>query len=100
MGAYMFVDRGTWLVFRNRGDLELLVQGDPLLFNYYGVILVSSVVHPHVKAEAGQAFVDWLCSAEGQAAIGSLEVNGEPLFTPNAHVSARARAADPATPGR
>lgn len=96
MGAYMFVDRGSWLAFRNRADLELLVEGDPLLFNYYGVILVDPAKHPHVQSEAGQAFIDWLRSPEGQTAIGSLEVNGERLFTPNA----KPRAAGTATPGR
>jgi tungstate transport system substrate-binding protein len=84
MNAYLLVDRGTWLAFQNRGDLDLLVEGDPRLFNYYGVILVNPKKHPHVKAEAGQSFIDWLVSAEGQAAIASLRVNGEALFTPNA----------------
>jgi tungstate transport system substrate-binding protein len=87
MGAYMFTDRGTWLAFQNRGDLRLLVEGDPLLFNNYGILLVSPDKHPHVKAQAGQAFIDWLVSPEGQAAIASLEVNGERLFTPNARPS-------------
>jgi tungstate transport system substrate-binding protein len=87
MGAYMFTDRGTWLACQNRGDLRLLVEGDPLLFNNYGVLLVSPDKHPHVKAQAGQAFIDWLVSPEGQAAIASLEVNGERLFTPNARPS-------------
>ncbi len=90
MDAYMFVDRGTWISFKNRGDLELLVEGDPLLFNQYGVILVSSEKHPHVKARAGQAFIDWLISGEGQQAIGAFRVEGQPLFTPNY---------SPATPG-
>ncbi len=84
MNAYLLVDRGTWLAFQNRGDLDLLVEGDPRLFNYYGVILVNPEKHPHVKAETGQSFIDWLVSAEGQAAIASLRVSGEALFTPNA----------------
>ena len=84
MSAYMLVDRGTWLAFKNRGDLDVLVEGDPRLFNHYGVILVNPEKHPHVKVEAGQTFIDWLVSAEGQAAIASLRVNEEPLFTPNA----------------
>lgn len=84
MNAYALCDRGTWLVFKNRAELEILVEGDPRLRNQYGVILVDPKRHPHVNAAAGQAFIDWLLSAEGQAAIGSLEVNGEPLFRPNA----------------
>ncbi len=86
MNAYMLSDRGTWLAFKNRGELMLLVEGDPRLRNVYGLILVSPKRHPHVEAEAGQAFIDWLVSEEGQVAIGSLEVNGEPLFTPNARL--------------
>lgn len=84
MNAYMLSDRGTWLAFKNRGDLLLLVEGDPRLRNVYGLIRVDPARHPHVKAVEGQAFIDWLISGEGQAAIGSLEVNGEALFTPNA----------------
>ena len=84
MGAYMFIDRGTWIGAKNRGRLALLVEGDPLLFNQYGVIVVSPEKHPHVKAEAAQAFADWLVSEEGQTAIGAYRVNGEALFTPNA----------------
>ncbi len=86
MNAYMLTDRGTWLAFENRGELTLLVEGDPRLRNAYGLILVSPKRHPHVETEAGQAFIDWLVSGEGQAAIASLEVNGEPLFTPNARL--------------
>jgi tungstate transport system substrate-binding protein len=88
MGAYMFVDRGTWISFKNRGDLELLVEGDPLLFNQYGVIVVNPAKHPHVKVEAAQAFADWLVSAEGQKAIGDFRIEGQPLFTPNAKAGA------------
>ena len=84
MGAYMFVDRGTWISFKNRGDLVLLVEGDPLLRNQYGVIVVDPEKHPHVKARAAQAFADWLVSPEGQKAIGDFRVDGKPLFTPNA----------------
>ncbi len=84
MGAYTMTDRATWLAFRNKGDFEVHVQGDDALFNQYGVILVSSERHPHVKAEQGQAFIDWLLGDEGQALIASYGINGEPLFFPNA----------------
>lgn len=84
MGAYALTDRGTWLSFRNRGDLAILVEGDRRLFNQYGVMLVSPQRHPHVKAADGQAFIDWLVSREGQAAIAAYKVNGEQLFFPNA----------------
>jgi tungstate transport system substrate-binding protein len=83
MGAYVFADRGTWLAFKNRLDLEILVVGDPLLLNPYGVILVDSERHPHVKAAAGQAFIDWLLSETGQKAIGDFRLNGEVLFVPD-----------------
>ena len=84
MNAYILSDRGTWLSFKNRGDLSILVQGDRRLFNQYGVMLVNPEKHPSVKAELGQAFVDWLISPEGQDAIASYRVNGEQLFFPNA----------------
>ncbi len=84
MNAYALTDRGTWLSFRNRGDLAVLVEGDKRLFNQYGVMLVNPQKHTHVKKEAGQKFIDWLVSAEGQAAIASYKVNGEQLFFPNA----------------
>jgi len=84
MPAYVMTDRGTWISFRNRGELEVLVEGDDRLFNQYGVILVNPERHGHVKAEDGQAFIDWLVSPEGQAAIGSYEMNGQQLFFPNA----------------
>lgn len=90
MNAYTLTDRGTWLAFGNRGDLVVLVEGDPRLWNHYGVILVNPEKHPHVKVRAGQAFIDWLLSAEGQAAIGSLRVGGQPLFTPSAKPAASA----------
>jgi tungstate transport system substrate-binding protein len=83
MGAYALTDRATWLSFRNRGKLEVLVEGDPLLFNQYGVILVSPARHPHVKERDGRAFIDWLTSERGQAAIAAFTVGGEQLFFPN-----------------
>jgi tungstate transport system substrate-binding protein len=82
--AYALTDRATWLSFGNRGDLKILVEGDKRLFNQYGVILVNPARHPHVKAAEGQAFIDWLASAEGQAAIASYRIGGEQLFFPNA----------------
>ena len=84
LNAYALTDRGTWLSFRNRGDLAVLVEGDKRLFNQYGVMLVNPQKHPHVKKEAGQKFVDWLVSAEGQSAIASYRIDGEQLFFPNA----------------
>lgn len=84
MGAYTLVDRGTWLSFKNRGDLRILVQGDRRLFNPYGVILVNPDKHPHVKAEEGRAFIDWLTGEEGQLAIASFRVGGQQAFFPNA----------------
>jgi tungstate transport system substrate-binding protein len=83
-GAYTLSDRGTWLSFKNRGDLQIAVQGDPRLFNQYGVILVNPAKHPHVKADLGQAFIDWITGPEGQAAIASYKIDGEQLFFPNA----------------
>jgi tungstate transport system substrate-binding protein len=84
MNAYALADRGTWLSFRNRGELALLVQGDQRLFNQYGVMLVNPARHPHVKQIEGRRFMDWLLSREGQAAIADYRVNGERLFFPNA----------------
>jgi tungstate transport system substrate-binding protein len=84
MQAYTLSDRGTWISFANRRDLEIVVEGDNRLFNQYGVILVDPARHPHVKAEAGQAFIDWLVSREGQKALGSYELRGQQLFFPNA----------------
>lgn len=84
MNAYALTDRGTWLSFKNRADLEILVAGDARLFNQYGVMLVSPVKHAHVKKEMGQRFIDWLVSAAGQAAIAAYRIDGEPLFFPNA----------------
>jgi tungstate transport system substrate-binding protein len=83
--AYVLSDRGTWLSFRNRGDLTISVEGDKRLFNQYGVILVNPQKHPHVKKELGQAFIDWLISPEGQKAIADYKINGEQLFYPNAN---------------
>ena len=83
MQAYALSDRGTWLSFRNRGDLVLLVEGDPRLFNQYGVMLVNPAKHPHVKQAAGQKFIDFLVSPAGQAAIAAYRVGGEQLFFPN-----------------
>ena len=82
--AYVLADRGTWLSFRNRGDLAILVEGDNRLFNQYGVILVDPAKHSHVKKEFGQAFIDWLISPEGQKAINDYKVGGEQLFFANA----------------
>lgn len=83
--AYVLSDRGTWLSFKNRGDLDIVVEGDKRLFNQYGVMLVNPAKHPTVKAKLGQQFIDWLISPEGQAAIANYKVNGEQLFYPNAH---------------
>lgn len=82
--AYVLADRGTWLSFRNRGSLDILVQGDARLFNQYGVILVNPQRHAHVKAAAGQRFIDWLVSPAGQAAIAGYQIGGQQLFFPNA----------------
>jgi len=84
LDAYIMADRGTWLSFRNRGDLAILVEGDRRLFNPYGAMLVNPDKHPTVKAKEGQAFIDWLVSPEGQAAIAAYKIGGEQLFFPNA----------------
>ena len=84
MNAYVLTDRGTWLSFKNRGDLVISVEGDQRLFNQYGVMLVNPAKHPHVKKEMGQAFVDWVISPEGQKAIAEYKIGGEQLFFPNA----------------
>lgn len=83
-GAYVLADRGTWLNFKNRADLAVLVEGDQRLFNQYGVMLVSAAKHPHVKTAEGQKFVDWVTGQAGQAAIASYKIGGEQLFFPNA----------------
>jgi tungstate transport system substrate-binding protein len=84
MGAYVFTDRATWSAFKNRGDYKIAVEGDKKLFNPYGVILINPAKHPKVKAKEGQAFIDWLLSAEGQNAIKSFQINGEQQFFPSA----------------
>jgi tungstate transport system substrate-binding protein len=84
MNAYVLSDRGTWLSFKNRGDLAIMVEGDKRLFNQYGVMLVNPEKHPSVKQELGQSFVDWLISAEGQAAIAAYTIDDKQLFFPNA----------------
>lgn len=84
LGAYVLADRATWLSFRNREGLEVLVEGDNRLFNQYGVMLVNPERHAHVKVAEGQAFIDWLVSEAGQAAIASYAIEGEQLFFPNA----------------
>ncbi|MFG3596122.1 substrate-binding domain-containing protein [Bradyrhizobium sp. RDI18] len=82
--AYVLADRGTWLSFKNRGDLGIAVEGDKRLFNQYGVMLVNPEKHPSVKKDLGQHFIDWLVSSEGQKAIADYKINGEQLFYPNA----------------
>lgn len=85
MNAYLLSDRATWLNFKNRGDLTVLVEGDKRLFNQYGVMLVNPAKFPQVKKEMGQQFIDWLISAEGQKAIAGYKINGQQLFFPNAN---------------
>ncbi len=82
--AYILADRGTWLAFKNRGDLTILVEGDKRLMNQYGVMLVNPATHPTVKREDGQAFIDWIISPDGQNAIAEYQIGGEQLFFPNA----------------
>ncbi|TAG49736.1 MAG: tungsten ABC transporter substrate-binding protein [Betaproteobacteria bacterium] len=84
MNAYVLTDRATWLAFKNRRDLKILVEGDSRLFNQYGVILVNPKKHAHVKAQAGQSFIDWLVSADGQSTIASYKIGGAQLFFPHA----------------
>jgi tungstate transport system substrate-binding protein len=84
MNAYVLADRGTWISFKNRGDLDILVEGDRRLFNQYGVILVNPARHPQVKKDLGQAFIDWLVSPEGQKVIGDYRIDGLQLFYPDA----------------
>jgi tungstate transport system substrate-binding protein len=83
--AYALTDRGTWLSFKNRGQLAVLVEGDKRLFNQYGVIVVNPAKHPHVKHDMAQAFADWVASPKGQATIAEYRINGEQLFFPNAN---------------
>lgn len=87
MNAYVLADRGTWLSFKNRGDLQIVVEGDKRLFNQYGIMLVNPERHAHVKKADGQAFIDWVVGPEGQQAIASYKVGGEQLFFPNATAS-------------
>lgn len=84
MGAYVMTDRATWIAFGNKGDYKIAVQGDPRMFNQYGIILVNPEKHENVRAEAGQTFIDWVLSDEGQAAIAGYKVDGQQLFFPNA----------------
>lgn len=84
MSGYILADRATWLTFKNRGDLTILVQGDPKLFNQYGVMLVNPAKYPNVKKAEGQAFIDWILSKNGQNVIASYQIGGEQLFFPNA----------------
>lgn len=84
MNAYILSDRGTWLSFKNRGELTILVEGDKRLFNQYGIMLVNPQKHPSVKKDLGQVFIDWIVSPEGQNAIASYRIGGEQLFFPNA----------------
>ena len=85
MGAYVLSDRGSWISFKNKADLEIVVEGDQRLFNQYGVILVNPAKHPNVKTDLGQAFIDWLVSGEGQEAIRAYKIDGQQLFFPNAN---------------
>ena len=83
-GSYLLADRATWLNFKNRADLAILVEGDKRLFNQYGVMVVNPVKHAHVKLADAQKFVDWMTSAAGQAVIAEYKIGGEQLFFPNA----------------
>ncbi len=85
IGGYVLADRGTWLSFKNRQDLQVLVEGDNRLFNQYGVMVVNAAKHPHVKTDLAQKFVDWVVSPAGQANIASYKIGGEALFFPNAN---------------
>ncbi len=92
MGAYVLTDRGTWITFGNRGEHRMLLSGDPSLFNPYGVILVNPERHPHIKSDAGIAFMDWIVSDTGQQAIAAFEIEGQLAFCPNAPSYQEARA--------
>ncbi len=85
MNAYTLTDRATWISFENKSDLKILSQGDPLLFNQYGIMLVNPERHPHIKADKGTQLIDWLTSGEGQALIASYKLGGKQLFFPNAN---------------
>jgi tungstate transport system substrate-binding protein len=84
MNAYVLRDRATWLAFKNRGDLAIVVEGDKRLYNQYGVMLVNPAKHPAVKKDLGQAFIDWIVSPAGQKAVADYKIGGEQLFFPNA----------------
>jgi tungstate transport system substrate-binding protein len=84
MNAYVLADRGTWLAFKNRGELDIVVEGDKRLFNQYGIMLVNPQRHAHVKQAAGQLFIDWVLGADGQKAIADYKIEGQQLFFPNA----------------
>ena len=84
LGAYVLTDRGTWLSFKNRADLVLLVQGDQRMFNQYGALVLNPARYPHVQQALAQQFVDWLTSAPGQTVIANYKINGQQLFFPNA----------------
>ena len=92
MGGYVLSDRGTWISFANKAALQVAVEGDKRLFNQYGVSLVNPAKHPHVKAREGQAFIDWILSAEGQNAIRSYRIDGQQLFFPNAEPAQQKKA--------
>src|SRR5262245_679395 len=92
MNAYVLSDRGTWISFKNKGDHAIVVEGDQRLFNQYGIILVNPQKHPSVKKDLGQAFIDWILSAEGQNAIRSYKIEGQQLFFPNADAGQMKRA--------
>jgi tungstate transport system substrate-binding protein len=85
INAYVLSDRGTWINFKNKGDLQILVEGDKRMFNQYGVVLVNPEKHPNVKKDLGQQFIDYLISPEGQNDIANYKINGEQLFYPNAN---------------
>jgi tungstate transport system substrate-binding protein len=87
MQAYLLSDRGTWISFKSKGDLEIVVEGEERLFNQYGIILVNPARHPSVKTDLGQAFIDWVLAAEGQNAIRSYKIDGQQLFFPNAEAN-------------
>jgi tungstate transport system substrate-binding protein len=93
MGAYVLTDRGTWISFKNKDALDVVVEGDSKLFNQYGIMLVNPAKHPHVKTTLGQQFVDWIISAEGQNAIRSYRIDGQQLFFPNFDAAATERKA-------
>jgi len=87
MDGYTLSDRGTWLSFKNKQNLKIIVEGDRRLFNQYGVMLVNPAKHPHVKQNLGRQFIDWLTSPTGQRTIADYKINGQPLFFPDAKAS-------------